>query len=369
MTKVSILTSVHKHTDVRVYVKEARSLAMNGFEVDFICPDYEGIDDLGIKFYKIKHRTSRVKRILFSPFSVLSLALKQNSDIYHFHDPELIFVGFILKIIGKKVIYDVHEDVPRQILSKPYLKPFVRKISSRLFEFYENLFTRAFDGIIAATKTIEDRFGKTKRRKTVTIYNYPKLIEFETIQYDFDKAGDKICYVGGITKVRGIVEIVKALEYTKANLVLMGDFDSQTLKDEVSSLTCYNKVEYKGFANRETVVAEFKKVKAGLVTLHPIPNYLVSLPVKMFEYMLAGLPVIASNFEFFKSIVVNGDCGICVDPLNPKEIGDAINFILKNPKDAKRMGENGKRLVLEKYNWSIEEKRLIDFYKEIQEKK
>lgn len=91
-------------------------------------------------------------------------------------------------------------------------------------------------------------------------------------------------------------------------------------------------------------------------------NYLDSLPIKMFEYMSAGIPVVASNFPLWKEIIEKNRCGVCVDPLSPKDIAKAINFIVQNPQIAQKMGENGKRAILEKYNWQIEEQKLFNIY-------
>lgn len=105
--------------------------------------------------------------------------------------------------------------------------------------------------------------------------------------------------------------------------------------------------------------------KAGIVTFHPLPNHIDAQPNKMFEYMSAGLPIITSNFPLWKEIVEGNNCGICINPLEPKEIAQAIEYIITHPKEAEQMGQNGKKAVLEKYNWGVEEKKLFEIYKEL----
>jgi glycosyltransferase involved in cell wall biosynthesis len=85
----------------------------------------------------------------------------------------------------------------------------------------------------------------------------------------------------------------------------------------------------------------------------------------MFEYMSASLPLITSNFPFWKEIVEGNNCGICVNPLNPQEIADAIKYIINNPKEAEKMGKNGRDAVEKKYNWTIEEIKLFKVYESI----
>jgi glycosyltransferase involved in cell wall biosynthesis len=104
---------------------------------------------------------------------------------------------------------------------------------------------------------------------------------------------------------------------------------------------------------------------AGVVTLHPVRNYVDCQPVKMFEYMAAGIPVIASRFPFWLDIVEGNDCGVCVDPFDPAAIAAAIDHFVTHPELAMRMGENGRRAVLEKYNWQPESRKLIDFYEHL----
>lgn len=100
----------------------------------------------------------------------------------------------------------------------------------------------------------------------------------------------------------------------------------------------------------------------GLVCFQPAPNQINAMPRKMFEYMAASLPVIASNFSLWKEIIEGNKCGICVDPLNPKEIAKAIDYLIEHPQDARRMGENGRKAILEKYNWENESVKLLNLY-------
>jgi glycosyltransferase involved in cell wall biosynthesis len=120
-----------------------------------------------------------------------------------------------------------------------------------------------------------------------------------------------------------------------------------------------------GQVNRAEVRNVLGRSVAGLVTFHALPNHVDAQPNKMFEYMSAGIPVIASNFALWRDIIEGNQCGICVDPMNPEAIAAAIDYLIEHPEDAKKMGENGRKAVLEKYNWLMEEKKLINLYKEL----
>ena len=363
MVKVCHLSTVHPVFDTRIFQKECKSLANAGYEVHLIIQNDKDENIEGIYIHSLPKPKNRIERLTKIRRLAYQKAIEINAAIYHFHDPELIPIGLKLKKLGKKVIYDVHEDVPRQILTKPYLNKFLKPIVSKTFEIYENYASKKFDAIITATPHIRDRFLKINKN-TIDINNFPKLEElYEPVKWKNRK--NEICYIGGITRIRGIIELVKALEYVDTTLHLAGNFESEKLKKEVMSLPGWKKVKYYGFVNRGEVKGILKHVKIGMVTLHPTVNYLDSLPVKMFEYMSAGIPVIASKFPLWQDIVEKNKCGICVDPLNPKEIADAINYLLSNNEIAKEFGENARNLIEEKYNWEIEEKKLIKLYKNL----
>ncbi|MEG2428816.1 MAG: glycosyltransferase, partial [Oscillospiraceae bacterium] len=147
--QICILTSVHRHDDVRIYHKEAKSLKEAGYDVTILCHDFSGKDENGINFIKIKLPKNRFLRMIVSAGKFYKTAKKINADYYHFHDPELIPTG---KKLAKtaKVIYDVHEDVPRQILTKPYLSPSIAKIVSKSYEKKEHQSVSKFFAVIVA---------------------------------------------------------------------------------------------------------------------------------------------------------------------------------------------------------------------------
>ncbi|MCL0030149.1 glycosyltransferase [Thermodesulfovibrionales bacterium] len=168
--------------------------------------------------------------------------------------------------------------------------------------------------------------------------------------------------VGGITEIYGIYEMIEAIEQTDVKLLLAGRFMLVTERNRAVTMPGWSGVEELGQLNRDKVKEVLSRSMAGLILLRPDPNHTDVRSNKMFEYMSAGIPVISSDFPLWKEIIEGNQCGICVNPLNPGAIAQAIRWIVDNPDEAKQMGENGRRAVEEKYNWESESQKLLAMY-------
>jgi glycosyltransferase involved in cell wall biosynthesis len=361
---VTHLTSVHPRYDTRIFLKMCSSLSKNkNYHVTLVVAD--GFEDEIINNVKIvdvgKELGGRISRMTKTVKKVFEKAKSLDSDIYHLHDPELIPIGLKLKKMGKKVIFDAHEDLPKQILGKPYLNKISKKILASFFEVFEKFTCNRFDYIITATPSISLKFIKINKN-TCNINNYPMLDELHN-STNWDHKAKEVAYVGSIAKIRGIEEVVKSLNYTKnIRLNLVGEFGEELTEKKIKSLKAWSLVNELGFLNRKEVNKILAKSCVGIVTFLPAPNHVDAQPNKMFEYMSSGIPIVTSNFELWEQIVLGNECGLCVNPLDSEAIAKAIQYLVDHPSIAEKMGKNGRDAIEQKYNWKIEETKLLQIY-------
>lgn len=357
--KVVHLSSVHPAQDIRIFNKECRALKDSGYEVVVIAQAQEDMHVEGILIRALKKASSRFARMTFLLWKLYRKALKEKADIYHFHDPELIPIGILLRCHGKKVIYDIHEDVPRDILLKEWLPKPLRFIVSKLFEKFENFCSGFFHAVVTVTPHITQRF---ERLHAIEIRNYPNISELGNID---SSQGTYLTYTGLITAARGFHEMVDVASKVSANtLMLAGHFGSQQLAGTFNA-SPHKNVQYLGYLARAQLRELYTKSLVGLALLHPGPTFDTSLPIKLFEYMSAGIPVIATHFSLWRDIIEKHNCGFCVDPFDTHDIVEKILYLKNNPEERKAMGLRGKRAVEKYYNWETESKKLILLYQSI----
>ena len=367
--RICHVTSVHPYNDTRIFFKECCSLTVAGFETHLVAPGAADMVAGGVYLHGVhKRSTNRIMRMTGTVNEVYGIACSVDADVYHLHDPELIFAGILLKLFRrKKVIYDVHEDYPKSIMASEWIHPVLRAVIGQSVAFAEWLGSKIFDGIVAATPSIAGRFPQMK---TVVVQNFPILDELlPDAAIPYKQRLPVIAYIGSISKLRGAKEMVEAAgllpEMSGLRLYFVGMFSPKEVEIEMSRVAGWNRVEFLGWQPRRQMAEVLGKSRMGLVLFHNVPNHVSAQPNKLFEYMAAGIPLIASNFAVWKAFVETNKCGICVDPLNPKEIANAILRIFKYPEAAKTMGENGRKAIEEKYNWENESKKLLSIYTQL----
>lgn len=358
--KVCHVTSMHKPFDGRIFYKQCISLSKK-YDVCLIQANTPDQEIEGVKVYGVSIPNSRFKKMLTKK-PVLEKALEIDADIYHIHDPELLAIIPKLKKKGKKVIFDSHENFPGVILIKDYLPMLLRRLVSQLYTDYEKRKLKYADAIVSVTPDIVTRLSKINPHSYL-VTNYPIYKELS----DNRKWGKSICFAGGITKEWMHHSIVDSLPATEAKYRIAGGVAYSSYLDSLKAKVGWQQVEFIGKIPHKEVSNFMQECSAGMA-LYTYDDANVNYKEgtlgnqKIFEYMMAGLPLITSHLRLWEQIVIENDCGIVVEPKDINTISNAINYLIDHPNEAKRMGDNARKAVREKYNWSTQEKTLFEAY-------
>ncbi|MDY4464689.1 MAG: glycosyltransferase [Candidatus Treponema excrementipullorum] len=351
------VTSAHTRYDSRIFSKECVSLVKAGYNVNLIVCDGLG-DEIksGVSIIDAGNfrEKARLKRFRESPKAIKKILLQNNPDVIHFHDPELLFIGLFFSRRKVKVIYDSHENVPKQILSKPYIPVFFRKIISLMMSVCENYVVKRLTGVVTVTEELYARFLKINSC-VYLVRNFPELSYFPDI--DFTKKDNSFVYAGGITQIRGFSQMSEAALKSKVKITMYGPKDSDCVFDNVNSY-----IEYKGNIRQSELFSVLSHASVGMILFHKVPNHMVCSPNKLFEYMASGMAVIASDIPMWKDIVEKYKCGLCVDPSNAGAIAETMAWCVEHPEEVMVMGKNGMEAVRTVFNWESESKKLINLY-------
>ena len=301
--RIAMVTTAHPHDDVRIYHKEARTLLGAGWRVEIINPHFGGSDENGIRFSRVALPSGRLGRMLGARRAAIGALLQSRADICVLHDPELLPLLSDLRRTAIIAAYDAHEDLPAQLRAKPWIPPPMRGAAAlwgrRLLEKYLPM----ADGVLTATDGIAQTLAGLNGRIRV-VQNRPTSADFAL----FDAAGaavtplpNAVCYAGALTGQRGLFRMIRCCHASGAALLLAGRFEGDAARQKAEAMPEYSCVQYLGVLGRQGVAEAYAKCRAGLLLLDGTPAYRESEPIKLFEYLCAGLPVIASDFPHWRA--------------------------------------------------------------------
>lgn len=367
--KVCHISTVHTLHDTRILYRECASLVDSGYEVSLVITSDK--DDVinGVKIVHIPRQQNRFLRMLLSPLNALHRALGTKARVYHLHDPELIPLGLILRAIGKKVIFDVHENIAENIKEKKYLR-FCNQLAL-IYRGFEWAAAKYFYLIVAENSYLKTYEHLTKRVRVVL--NTPDITFFEKFHVEDRRACNKLYYIGAVSQDRGSVMMIEVMDLLQKNHPdLVYDCVGPALGAQhglIVNNPGYSAVKDSYRIHGRMPLADgydiSREAAIGIAILYPTKNYFESYPTKIFEYMAIGLPVVTSNFPLYREVIEANECGICVDPGNPQEIAEQISKLLNDPERRQRYAENGRRVVKSKYSWEAQRKELEAAYKEV----
>jgi glycosyltransferase involved in cell wall biosynthesis len=366
--RVAMVSSVHRWNDTRIFVKEAISLAQAGYHVVLVgvANERESFKRDGLQVHTLRRRRRSLRWINW--LAILRIVIAERAVVVHAHDPELFPLVVFLKLTGRKAVCDVHEDFAQQVLNKEWIPTLLRGVLSKAIRWTDHWLPRVADAVILAEDSYKRNFPP--RPNVMVVRNFPLLPD--RVKLDYRTNVLRLIYVGDVRMVRGIDEYVRitdalARKGVPVELNVVGSFadpeEEKQIKALVQQLGLQDKVVLLGRRAPEELPALVSQCDVGLALLHPIGNYRESYPTKMFEYMAGGLPVVASRFALWESVLVGNNCGRVVDPLNVAEASEVL-FEYWNSLELRELhGRNGRAAVEERYHWDLELPQLLGPYR------
>ncbi len=378
---VIMLLSNPFRPDPRV-LKEAESLQAMGYTVTILSWDrqaaYAPEESLpsGVHVIRIQDVPSgygmgsrQLLRLIKFWTATFPLLKSLKPDLIHCHDFDTLPAGlFWGRFHHLPVIYDAHEYYAD--LVKPRLHGIFGFVLYQFIRNAELLSARLASGVI----TVDEKLGAVYRRlnqKVLIVGHYPALKNFQEAAQVFTRNELKLIYIGRVSTDRGLqiyLQILRLLRQAgvPARLLLAGAFTPSSEEDSFkrSAQGIEKYVDWMGWVDYDRIPDILKSVDVGLVILKPEPRYVAALPVKLFEYMAAGLPVVASDFPEIAKIVQGTSCGALVDPeKNPDLIAEIIMEWWKNPEIPRALGNNGFQAASQKFHWENISDQIDGFYR------
>ncbi len=344
--RVLHISSVHTPFDTRIFQRECRALASAGYDVAYLVQhDREEVRN-GVRIVPLPRANGRRHRRRVVVPQVLRVALEHHAAVYHLHDPELLPTAARLRRLGRRVIYDAHEDLGRQMLGRATIPALARPVVAWGAGWMEKHYTKPLDALIAAHPVVAERLWP---EKCTLLMNYPYTDEL-TVAHPTPMADrlPHIVYAGGISALRGITEMVDAMALVPAELgarlVLAGPPMPEGYLEELKARPGWSRVDYLGNVERQRLRDVYGRARVGLVCFLPTAHHMTSFPNKIFEYLSVGLPVIASDLPHWRALLEGARCVLFVDPRDPRSVASwAVARVLREPPEAEEMGARSGR--------------------------
>lgn len=363
--RICHITTAHPATDPRIFWRECVGLAKLGHAVTLVAQSPRGAEQLqGVQIRPLRPRRSRLRRVALGWIGALIHAVRENADVYHLHDPELIPLLVLLRLSGRTVVYDAHEWLSLQVQAKDYLRGSRQAAAVRIAKALEWTVRRFASEIVTVNESCREPF---RPREAVIVANFPDTDLFRPAQTSRDhQETATFVYVGNISIERGLANVINALELvnetTPTRLVLAGPIHRDQVRQQLQRLDGWRHVDYLGAVDYPAIPDVIRQGIGGVSALLPTPNHLISSPIKIYEYLACGLPVIASDFPAWRSSLGRSKTVEFVDPNDPRSIAAAMSRLASDPERTHAMGDRARELALAQFSLRDEIRRLEAAY-------
>ncbi len=373
--RICFVSSLHPPRDKRVFKKEAVSLAASGYEVFHLCPgepDEAGWND-GVTIVTFAAPRGRMARLRSLP-RLFGVARRLAADAYHCNELDSWLVGVLLRLVTRrKVIFDCHEHYPSHMTYR--LRPGFRRVAKALLRFYMGALGLATHKVIIPSPLGGDL--SFSRGRHLEILNAPWVADSGPSP---DPAGERpVCrfvHLGVMRRERGSDQLLAAMrelrrrdraDYRVVIVGKFGDGREAEFRARAEEYGVADRLELHPWMPVDRALAIVRRCQVGLIVYQPtLHNNVVSLPHKLFDYMNAGLAVIAPEFCLdIAAVLREADAGVVTDTRDAVRVADLMERLMDRPGRAAELGANGRRAVVQKYNWESEARKLVAMYDEL----
>lgn len=360
---VAQLTSRHAITDNRILHGMARTADACGYRSLILGPAaedsaYGAIELKACPVLKTGRRSPHVWLLA----RLFAGALRCGARTFQIHDPDFLPVALLLKLGGRRIIYDVHDDYQASFRDRFRNRPWLRNWFPALWWAFEKCAARAFDGVVTADQHLARKF---ERCRPVILRNYPRL-DFTPMADAEGEATFNLIYVGGMTRERGVgmaLEALRRLPMPELRLHVVGTEREGELLEQ---LKADPRVVLHGRVAWTDLHRLYVKAHLGLALYQPLAGFVtIDHSVKIVEYMAAGLPILCADFPGLKKFVEEAGCGWTVASDDPDAIAAQIKRLVDHPELRRQMGAAGRRLFETAYHWERHERELADLYEKV----
>ena len=373
--RVCHFSSVHSIHDTRVFSRECVSLAKY-FDVTIIAIGNFSGQKQGVRIIGIPLAKTKLERFFGTTFKVFVSAIKTEADIFHIHDAEMLPFALVLGLLGKNVVYDIHENTKQDILLKPWLKQDLKAKAARMYDALLKFSSRFVHYIPVVANDQFLPIFHVKHKQYTVIQNFADVDEMRKYKVE-DRLilpNNHIFYVGMIKdmyydfnvlieavhqlKQKGFIVFVHAVGYFGANV--KHDFEDNKYWHEVKE-----QIHFYGKLSMDSAYKISMQCKLGICLKNQPEEILVSHERKFFEYMAVALPSVFCQSKIYKDINDKYKIGEAIDLKSAEQMALAIQIILSNEDEYRLMQANCIKASEEKYNWKSQENLLVNLYESL----